>query len=397
MTPYIVDLFAGPGGWDLGARAVGLDPVGFELDVHALATRRRNGLRTVSADLSRYGPDRVDDVEGLIASPPCPAFSAAGLREGVEWLDHLIDVAARLHLGAHPLDDLTAILDPAAPPEATLSLVPLAWVLHHRPRWVAWEQVPAVLSLWEACAERLAAEGYEAALAAVVNAADYGVPQTRRRAILLAHRDRPITWPAPTHHRTAGDLPRWVSMGEALTAAGLWPRPCLTVDGTTALGFPRLDDRGDSPDGYRERDWFPADGPAPTLTEKLRSMQWRPPPWVWERPATPVTGDSRLWPPGHKVNADDIARLGDDEARRRYGDRAGTDAIRLTIEEAQVLQTIPLDHVICAATELEGQASMFPGLEPLGPTAHRATQVGNAVPPLLARHLLAAVTERSAA
>lgn len=46
--------------------------------------------------------------------------------------------------------------------------------------------------------------------------------------------------------------------------------------------------------------------------------------------------------PGHKINQDDIDRLGEDEARERYGDRAGTDAPRLTVEQAAALQSSPL-------------------------------------------------------
>lgn len=40
---------------------------------------------------------------------------------------------------------------------------------------------------------------------------------------------------------------------------------------TFRVGFPRRDDRGDSPDGYRERDWRRSDEPSFALTEKVRS------------------------------------------------------------------------------------------------------------------------------
>lgn len=44
----------------------------------------------------------------------------------------------------------------------------------------------------------------------VLNAADHGDATTRRRFFLLGRRDGvPIRWPAPTHSRTGGALPRW--------------------------------------------------------------------------------------------------------------------------------------------------------------------------------------------
>jgi DNA (cytosine-5)-methyltransferase 1 len=85
-------------------------------------------------------------------------------------------------------------------------------------------------------------------------------------------------------------------------------------------------------------------------------------------------GDPRCWPPGHKVNADDRARLGTDEADARYGDRAGTHAIRISIRDALILQSFRPDYPVQGAKTKQFE------------------QVGNAVPPLLAAHVLSAVT-----
>lgn len=83
---------------------------------------------------------------------------------------------------------------------------------------------------------------------------------------------------------------------------------------------------------------------------------------------------ARCWPPGHKVNADDVARLGEEEAARRYGDRAGTDAIRLDITDALVLQSFPADFPVQGTRTAQFQ------------------QVGNAVPPLMAEAILHPLT-----
>ena len=72
------------------------------------------------------------------------------------------------------------------------------------------------------------------------------------------------------------------------------------------------------------------------------------------------------------INADDQRRMGADEANAKYGDRAGTGSVRVTVQEAGVLQSFPAD---------------FPWQ---GTKGKQYLQCGNAVPPLLAFHALGA-------
>jgi len=82
MPADMIALFAGPGGACLGIRtATGRDPVGYELDRDACSTREAAGHITQQADL-RTLPAPTSPATGLWASPPCPAFSAAGIGEG---------------------------------------------------------------------------------------------------------------------------------------------------------------------------------------------------------------------------------------------------------------------------------------------------------------------------
>lgn len=112
---------------------------------------------------------------------------------------------------------------------------------------------------------------------------------------------------------------------------------------------------------------YSADEPAPTMAFGHDAANW-----AWERPATTVAGDSRIWPPGHKINADDERRLGEDAARERYGDRAGSEALRLEIPDVLTLQ------------------SFRPTYPVQGSRTKQFEQVGNAVPPLLGAHVCAA-------
>src|SRR5690606_26273861 len=131
----IVDLYAGPGGWSEGLRALGLVDIGWEIDEAACATRAAAGHQTIRADVATWPLDQlVGRVDGIIASPPCQACSTAGKGTGREVLDELVDAVARGDWGwSHDDDRVRHVLEVGR------------WVETIRPRWVACEQVPPVL------------------------------------------------------------------------------------------------------------------------------------------------------------------------------------------------------------------------------------------------------------
>lgn len=176
----IVDLFAGPGGWDEGLRMLGVKQtvVGLEHDAAACATRAAAGHLTIRADVARYPVERfVGRVWGLIASPPCPPFSAAGKRGGArdeaQLRQHLLACAGAGWSDPEPPEG--GWIDPRSP----LVLQPLRWAEALRPEWIILEQVPLVARLWSAMAVALEALGYRTKVA-LVQAADYGVPRPQR-------------------------------------------------------------------------------------------------------------------------------------------------------------------------------------------------------------------------
>lgn len=308
MSAEDLDLFAGPGGWDLAARELGADPYGIEFDTHAAATRDLNGLRTLQADVMALEPSMFAPVRGIIASPPCPTFSSGGGKVGLLHVPELLAALEHMADGRDTRHELGAIGDD----RTLLVLEPLRWALELEPEWIALEQVPAVLPLWEATARVLEARGYSTAVAEL-NAADYGLPQDRRRAVLAARRDRVPTFAAPTTRRGPADVLDW--------------HP------EDLVGFPRRADRGRTIAirgvDYRARDLRRAAEPCFTLTSKARS---------W----------SRI-------------------------DQAGAEH-RVELEEAAALQSFPTDYRWAGS-----RSSAF-------------QQLGNAIPPELARIVLDAAT-----
>ncbi|HOS92178.1 MAG TPA: DNA cytosine methyltransferase, partial [Armatimonadota bacterium] len=234
----VVDLFAGPGGWDVGLRMIDphLSVLGVEWDEAACQTAEAAGFPRLCGDVRKFDSRQFPNAKGLIASPPCPTFSAAGNGSGRRQLNLVIDAMETLWRGEdvdcdHFEDERTALV-----------LEPMRWVLEawhagHAYRWIALEQVPGALPAWEAMVRYLKHLGYSVATG-ILNAEQYGVPQTRKRAVLIASLDHEVQLPTPTHsryyprapHKLDPGVKKWVSMAEAL-GWGMAERPSMTVTG----------------------------------------------------------------------------------------------------------------------------------------------------------------------
>lgn len=290
-----IDLFAGPGGWDVAARSLGVEALGIERDPAACATRRASGLLTIEDDVRRHAWSLVLSYAatcGLIASPPCQTFSPAGNGMGRRDLHIVLDLVRRMALRDRSLD--LSVFDDE---RTGLVLEPLYWALLAidlgRPfPWLAFEQVPAVLPVWEAMAAVLRAEGYSV-VTGKLSAEQYGVPQTRVRAFLVARRDGTARLPAPTHRpyrkgvaQHEGDpmLLPWASMAEALG----WDEPRIVVSNYGTGGDPT--NRGERTSAE----------PAATVTGKIdRNRVHRAGSTKWCRISPEEAAALQAFPPEH--------------------------------------------------------------------------------------------------
>jgi len=187
-TISTVDLFAGAGGLSLGFHLAGhgFKPVfAVEHDHAAAATFERNfGCEVFDGDIE-YGPSYPKSADVIIGGPPCQGFSPLGRDR---------DDASRARLNGlwkHYLD-------------AVRTLRPKAFVIENVPEFQRSEQFFELLHLLDTDSDS-ELSAYAIAYG-VLNAADYGVPQRRRRGILVAIRDiDSLSWPPPPTHGPASE------------------------------------------------------------------------------------------------------------------------------------------------------------------------------------------------
>lgn len=354
----VIDLFAGCGGMTQGFVDAGFSPVfAVEFDPAAAATYAVNHdpdlSHTVCADIAEVATADVPTADVVIGGPPCQGFSA---------------------LGAQKADD----------PRNKLWTEYVRIVRAAEPEFFVIENVDRFLSSSEF--ELLSHEVNEGALAdyeiraAVLNAADYGVPQRRKRTIIVGRRGSAPKLPSPTHADGATlDLEPWATLGDALEDVPFRARDSESLPddevemfGTRIAGpftMKQLHfDRNPTHLSLERYKLIPPGGGRFDLMRQRPDLLppcWRDKPsgttdvmgrLEWDRPAVTIRTEffkpekgRYLHPQWHPTNH--FERV----------DRA------LTHREAAVIQTFPEHYLWC------------------GKKTEIARQIGNAVPPQLAR------------
>ena len=202
----VAEPFCGAGGLSLGLHAAGFRAIwAGEMDKHACVTHRRAFPGVPLFEGKCTGEETLDIEPGelslLAGGPPCQPFSNAGDRLG-EW---------------DPRDGFPLFL---------------RLIERYRPRAIFMENVKGLLARrhTDYVAQILASLtnlGYRTEVR-VLQAADFGVPQRRERAIFVGFReDLPFVWPKPTHSLealvaqkypdalTSGEIPKDATRYEA--------------------------------------------------------------------------------------------------------------------------------------------------------------------------------------
>ena len=351
MAYTTIDLFAGAGGLTLGfalergsSGAGCYEPVfAVEHDPAAAATYKTNfGAHVHDGDIEFMDPAFYPDADVVIGGPPCQGFSPLGRDR---------DPGSRAALNGLWEHFLAAVLQAR----------PRAFVIENVPEFQRSAQFNELL-------HRMGTDPFLSQFGyayGVLNAADYGVPQTRRRGIFVAARDRAIPWPPPPTH---GDGPMFEfpyrTVRDAISDLPAEPtteQPAMRPDGSQDLHI-RRNPRAKSLQRYRA---IPPGGnrfdlqrnrpditPAcwlnkPTGTTDVMGRMW------WDRPALTIRTEFFKPEKGRYLHPDQHRPI--------------------THREAARLQSFP-DAFIFEGTKID-----------------IARQIGNAVPPVLAsaiaRHL----------
>ncbi len=336
MRLTAVDIFAGGGGLTVGLKRAGFRvAAAVEIERHAVATYGANhpDVRCVDRDvagvtgaalLQAAGTDRIDLLAGC---PPCQGFTS---------------LTAKYADREDPRNGL--VLEIARLAEET------------SPRAVMMENVPGLsrkgASLYRELRARLESLGYRLS-EGVLQVADFGVPQFRKRLVLLGGLGFEIPLPSATHcDDPARGLEPWRTVRDAI---GGMPEP-VTLSRARADGDMKRSDWHvvrDLTGKNRERLRAATAGTAwLEIPERLRPACHRDG-YVgftnvygrmeWDRPAPTITGGCTTFSKG---------RFGHPEAERT-----------VSVREAALLQTFPPEYIL---------DSPYMG--------HVCTMIGNALP-----------------
>ena len=192
----VVSLFSGAGGLDFGFIKAGHQILwANDLYRDAVETYQKNiGNHIVCEDISKISTSDIPDCDIVIGGFPCQGFSVANTKRHV--------------------DDERNVLYKQL----------LRVIRDKNPKFFLDENVKGILSIGKGKVFQMILDDFQSigynVQYRVLNAADYGVPQTRLRVIIVGVRKDvhfEYKYPSPTNSKDgANGLPRWVSVSDAL-------------------------------------------------------------------------------------------------------------------------------------------------------------------------------------
>lgn len=196
MSNRVISLFSGGGGLDLGFVTEGYKIIwAIDNDKNAVATYKANiGDHIICADINNININSIPYADIVIGGPPCQSFSLAGSRRTEDERGQLVWKYIRI-------------------------------LEHVSPRAFVFENVVGLLSAKNSKGQKiidlLKSEfkkiGYEVEMQ-IINAADYGIPQRRKRVIIVGLKNgNKFVFPKPTHNEKGDGLKKYVSAEEALS------------------------------------------------------------------------------------------------------------------------------------------------------------------------------------
>lgn len=199
MKPTVISLFTGAGGLDLGFEQSGFKvKVCVEIDKYCCTTLRKNrpNWKIIEKDIKSVSTQEILDVAGLdiceatvvTGGPPCQPFSTLGKRKALE------DPRGEL------FREFIRIVDEA------------------KPTAFVFENVPGLRSVHKGAVLKEILNAFDdtgyTTNDRILNAADYGAPQLRKRLFVIGHRDGlKLEFPSKDYSKDGNE--RWVTVRDA--------------------------------------------------------------------------------------------------------------------------------------------------------------------------------------
>ena len=195
MSRNVVSLFSGGGGLDLGFKVAGFNIIwAIDNNLNAVNTYKKNiGNHIIHEDINKLNLNSIPKADIVIGGPPCQSFSLAGKRDVEDDRGQLvwkyIHIIEKIKPKAFVFENVTGLQSAKnSSGEKVLDLLKLAF-----------QNI-----------------GYSISTQ-VLNAADYGVPQKRKRVIIVGLKDgKEFIFPKPTHSEDGLRLKKYISVKEAL-------------------------------------------------------------------------------------------------------------------------------------------------------------------------------------
>ncbi len=358
--PKVVDLFAGCGGMTLGFADAGFEAVlAVESDFAAASSYAANfgEDHTLWKDIEDLQEDELVDADVVIGGPPCQGFSNLGKRKTDDhrnrYWEYYVDIVAAIRPQIFVLENVDRFLKSAQYDD-------LVAEAGEGGRLVDYAIEPYLL-----------------------NAADYGVPQRRHRAIVIGSRIGEIGKPTPRYTKNPKEgQKRWRSVRDAIEDVAYEPNEALPDSWDVYFGeniqgtFKQLElhvRRGYEPLSLRRFALIPPGGSRMNLPDDLLYPCWRDHKTgstdvmgrlIWDEPAVTIRTEFFKPDKGRYLHPQWT------KSTKQQVNRA------LTHLEAARLQSFPDDFLWCG-TKIE-----------------IARQIGNAVPPVLTREIAKHIVPR---
>lgn len=208
MSLGVFDFFSGCGGASKGFQISGMEPVfALDFDKDAAATFRNNFPSAVVkvSNITQFDSEEIEDLVSkhdvtlFCGCAPCQPYTRQNTRKPEKEADTRRSLLS--HFGS--------------------------FVEEHRPDYIFVENVPGVQnvsgnSMLARFQKRLEAIGYQLNVG-IVESRNFGVPQRRRRLVLLGSRHGAIDFPEKTHPSRYSTVREWISHFPPINAGETHP------------------------------------------------------------------------------------------------------------------------------------------------------------------------------